>query len=99
MPVLLYGLPDAYANPRPVPRILLEGADSVGTWGALARVHLNIGLFWERWITICNVLIGFKDQQPFKLADLKKILSTGKQPSTTSIIWQNSFSNPPGQCA
>ena len=83
MPVLLYGLPDAYANPRPVPRILLEGADSVGTWGALARVHLNIGLFWERWITLCNVLIGFKDQQPFKLEDLKK----------NSVYWQTTEHN------
>jgi len=83
MPVLLYGSPDAYANPRPVPRILMEGADSVGTWGALARVHLNIGLFWERWITLCNVLIGFKDQQPFKLEDLKK----------NSVYWQTTEHN------
>jgi hypothetical protein len=83
MPVLLYGLPDEYANPRPVPRILMEGADSVGTWGALARVHLNIGLFWERWITLCNILIGFKDQQPFKLADLKK----------NSVYWQTTEKN------
>src|SRR5262249_22664061 len=29
MPVLLQGVPDAYANPRPVPRVLLDGADSV----------------------------------------------------------------------
>ncbi|MEY2558952.1 MAG: hypothetical protein QOE34_2377 [Verrucomicrobiota bacterium] len=78
MPVLLYNLPDPYANPRPVPRILMEGADSVGAWGALARVHLNIGLFSERWVTLCNILIGFRDQQPFKLADLKK----------NSIYWQ-----------
>ena len=78
MPITLYRLPDAYANPRPVPRILLEGADSVGAWSALARVHLNIGLFGERWVTLCNPLVGFKTQQPFKLADLEK----------NSVNWQ-----------
>jgi hypothetical protein len=83
MPVLLYELSDPYANPRPVPRILMEGADSVGTWGALARVHLNIGLFSERWITLCNILIGFKDQKPFKLADVKK----------NSVNWQTTEIN------
>jgi hypothetical protein len=83
MPVLLYDLPDPYLNPRPVPRILMEGADSVGTWGALARVHLNIGLFSERWITLSNILIGFKDQKPFKLADMKK----------NSVNWQTTEIN------
>jgi hypothetical protein len=72
IPVLLYGLPDAYANPRPVPRILLEGADSIGAWGALARVYLNIGMFSERWITLHNLFIGFRKQEPFKLADTEK---------------------------
>jgi hypothetical protein len=72
MPVLLYGLPDQYANPRPVPHVLLEGADSVGAWGALARVHLNIGLFSERWITLCNPLVGFQKQNPFKISDLEE---------------------------
>ena len=69
MPVALYSLSEAYANPRPVPRILLEGADSVGSWGALARVYMNIGLFSERWITLHNLFIGFRKQQPFKIAD------------------------------
>jgi hypothetical protein len=78
IPVLLYDLPDAYANPRPVPRILLEGADSVGAWGALARVYLNVGMFSERWITLQNIFIGFQKQQPFKLADAEK----------NSVYWQ-----------
>jgi RoxA-like, cytochrome c-like len=78
LPVLLYGLPDAYANPRPVPRILLEGADSIGAWGALARVYLNIGMFSERWITLHNLFIGFRKQQPFKIADTEK----------NSVYWQ-----------
>jgi hypothetical protein len=78
MPVLLYGLPDAYANPRPVPRVLLEGADSIGSWGALARVYLNIGMFSERWITLHNLFIGFRKQQPFKVSDTEK----------NSVYWQ-----------
>ena len=72
LPVTLYGLSDAYADPRPVPRILLEGADSIGAWGALARVYLNIGLFSERWITLSNVFIGFRKQLPFKVADAEQ---------------------------
>ena len=78
LPVLLYDLPDVYANPRPVPRILLEGADSIGAWGALARVYLNIGMFSERWITLQNLFIGFRKQQPFKISDVEK----------NSIYWQ-----------
>ena len=78
MPVLLDKLPGAWANPRPVPRILLEGADSVGAWGALARVYLNIGTFSERWITLHNPLVGFRPQQPFKIADCQ----------ANSIYWQ-----------
>jgi len=78
MPVLLAGAPDALANPRPVPRVLLEGADSVGAWGALARVYLNIGTFSERWITLHNPLVGFRKQQPFKLSDLE----------ANSVYWQ-----------
>ncbi len=78
MPDLLAGAPDALANPRPVPHVLLEGADSVGTWGALARVYLNIGTFSERWITLHNPLVGFRKQQPFKLSDLE----------ANSVYWQ-----------
>ena len=78
MPVLLAGAPDAWANPRPVPHVLLEGADSVGAWGALARVYLNIGVFSERWITLHNPLVGFRKQQPFKLSDLE----------ANSVYWQ-----------
>ena len=37
------------ANPRYVPRILFDGADSIGAWGALARVYLNIGTYHEQW--------------------------------------------------
>jgi hypothetical protein len=84
MPVLLYDTSalhdpsDAYAKSRPVPHILLEGADSIGAWGALARVYLNIGMFSERWITLSNTFIGFRKQQPFKVSDAER----------NSVYWQ-----------
>ncbi|WP_182864690.1 hypothetical protein [Stieleria mannarensis] len=59
-------------NPRHVPRILLDGSDSIGTWGALARVYLNIGSYWEQWNQLHQVVIGFDDQKPFRLADCEE---------------------------
>lgn len=70
-PVLSYREVKPYANPRPVPRIIIDGSDSVGGWTALARVYLNIGVYSERWVTLHNPLIGFRKQQPFTLADLE----------------------------
>jgi hypothetical protein len=69
MPVLLENVPGALDDPRPVPRVLLDGADAVGAWGALARVYLNIGTFSERWITLHNPLVGLREQEPFEIAD------------------------------
>lgn len=56
-------------NPRLVPRILVDGSDSDGSWIALARVYLNIGLYHQRWIQVQNTILGFREQQPFTLAD------------------------------
>ncbi|MBV9658797.1 MAG: hypothetical protein JO295_11865 [Verrucomicrobia bacterium] len=58
------GMPRRYVS-----RILFDGADSIGGWGALARVFLNIGTYWERWIMLHNSLVGFKPQQPFTIND------------------------------
>jgi mono/diheme cytochrome c family protein len=54
---------------RYVPRILFDGADSIGGWGALARVYLNIGTYWEQWIRIHNPLVGFEPQKSFTIKD------------------------------
>src|SRR6185295_11725851 len=54
---------------RHVPHVLFDGADSVGAWGSLSRVYLNIGTYSERWITLHNPLIGFRTQRPFSLRD------------------------------
>lgn len=58
-----------YANPRPVPRVLMDGADSVGPWAALARVYLNIGTYHQRWVTLHNPLFGFTRPKPFATVD------------------------------
>ena len=52
---------------RKVPRVLMEGADSVGVFGALARVFLNIGLFHDEWNLCSNPVIGFVGQRPFSI--------------------------------
>ena len=55
-------------NPRRTPRVLLDGADSIGVFGALARVYLNIGTFSEEWLRCDNPVIGFRPQRPFSVA-------------------------------
>jgi mono/diheme cytochrome c family protein len=63
---------------RYVPRILFDGADSIGGWGALARVYLNIGTYWEQWIRIHNPLVGFEPQKSFTIKDCEE----------NSVYWQ-----------
>jgi mono/diheme cytochrome c family protein len=57
------------ANDRNVPRVLFDGADSIGTWGALSRVFLNFGEYWEQWLRLHEPLVGFRPQKPFRLED------------------------------
>jgi hypothetical protein len=54
------------------PRVLKDGADSVGALGALNRVYLNIGLFSEEWLLHFNPLIGGRDVTPITIADARK---------------------------
>lgn len=54
---------------RYVPRILLDGSDGIGGWGALARVYLNIGTYYEQWIRLHRTVIGFEKQRPFTIVD------------------------------
>ena len=54
---------------RRVPRVLLDGSDSIGTWVALARVYLNIGTYHQQWVRTHNPVLGFKEQTPLTLAD------------------------------
>jgi len=67
-------------TPRHTPRVLLDGADSIGAFGALSRVYLNIGTFPEEWARCHNPIIGYEPQRPFPLATLQQ----------NSVYWQAS---------
>jgi cytochrome c5 len=54
------------------PRVLKDGADSVGILGALNRVFINIGLFSEEWLLHFNALVGGKEITPIKIEDAEK---------------------------
>jgi hypothetical protein len=61
------------------PRVLKDGADSVGALGALNRVYLNIGLFSEEWLLHFNALVGGKKVSPIEIAVARK----------NSVYWQS----------
>ena len=54
------------------PRVLKDGADSVGVLGALNRVYLNIGLYSEEWLRHFNALFGGQKTSPIPIADARK---------------------------
>jgi len=67
-------LTEFYKAPDTVftPRVLKDGADSVGALGALNRVFINIGLFSEDWLTHFNPLIGGKPITPITIKQSRK---------------------------
>jgi len=60
-------------DPQLTPRVLKEGADSVGLPAALSRVYLNIGEYWEEWTRHFNPLIGITKQSPIRVADAQRL--------------------------
>jgi hypothetical protein len=54
------------------PRVLKDGADSVGALGALNRVYLNIGTFSEEWLLHFNALVGGKPITPIEISVARK---------------------------
>jgi hypothetical protein len=54
------------------PRVLKDGADSVGVLGALNRVYLNIGLFSEEWLNHFNALFGGQKTTPIEIATARE---------------------------
>lgn len=62
---------------RATARVLILGDDSIGPWGALARVYLNIGSYWEQWNQVHQPVLGFTPQSPFRLRDCE----------THSVYW------------
>ena len=65
-------LTESNSASRWTPRVLLDGADSIGAWGALARVYLNIGSYWERWNQLHQPVLGFTPQKPFAIEDCEE---------------------------
>jgi cytochrome c5 len=63
-----YTAPDMVRTPR----ILKDGADSVGVLGALNRVFINIGLFSEEWLLHFKVLLGGQKITPIRIEDAEK---------------------------
>ncbi|WP_374087933.1 hypothetical protein [Methylomicrobium lacus] len=76
-----YKAPDTVFTPR----VLKDGADSVGALGALNRVFINIGLFSEEWLTHFNPLIGGKPITPIPI----------KQSRKNSSYWQTNEAQTP----
>jgi hypothetical protein len=64
----LFAPPDKVATPR----VLKDGADSVGALGALNRVYLNIGLFSEEWLLHFNAVVGGKAISPIPIATAER---------------------------
>jgi len=60
-------------DPQVTPRVLKEGADSVGFEAALSRVHLNIGEYWEEWLRHFNPLVGIQRQSPIRVKDAQRL--------------------------
>jgi hypothetical protein len=50
------------------PRVLKDGADSVGGLGALNRVFINIGTFSEEWLLHFRPLVGGKAITPIEIS-------------------------------
>ena len=63
-----------FAPPNTVftPRVLKDGADSVGALGALNRVYINIGVYSEEWLRHFKALIGGQRISPIRLEDAQK---------------------------
>ena len=60
-------------DPQVTPRVLKEGADSVGFEAALSRVHLNIGEYWEEWIRHFKPMLGIEKQTPIRVSDAQRL--------------------------
>jgi hypothetical protein len=69
---------DSVSSTTHTMRVLKDGADSVGTLGALNRVYLNIGLFSEEWLLHFRPFVGGRKISPIKISDAEK----------QSVYWQ-----------
>lgn len=54
---------------RPVPHVLVDGADTIGVVGALGRVFINIGTYSEEWLRCHNAILGVRPSRPIRIQD------------------------------
>jgi hypothetical protein len=59
-----------------IPRVLKQGDDSVGIYGALSRVYLNIGEAWPQWQKHFIPLVGGVGQTPIPVKTLQETSAT-----------------------
>lgn len=69
------------------PRVLKDGADSVGALGALNRVYLNIGLFSEEWTLHFRPVLGGQPISPIpiKTAEQNSVYWRATEQQTTNM--------------
>lgn len=60
-------MPPAGTASRPVPHVLVDGADTIGVVGALGRVFINIGTYSEEWLRCHNAIIGVRPSRPMRI--------------------------------
>jgi len=74
------------------PRVLKDGADSVGALGALNRVYVNIGTFSEEWLLHFNALVlAGSPLRQFRLPFPVRIPLTSQRPKRKRQPWRFSF--------
>jgi len=67
----LLHIQDDIKNGLTIPRVLKQGDDSVGIYGALSRVYLNIGESWPEWQKHFIPLVGGVGQTPVPVKTLQ----------------------------
>ena len=72
------------------PRVLKDGADSVGALGALNRVYLNIGTFSEEWLLHFNALVGGKPSRRSRSRTRGRTPRTSRPPKRRRSTWPGS---------
>ena len=60
-------LPPENQATRPVPHVLVDGADTIGVVGALSRVFINTGTYSEGWLACHNPILGVRKQKPLRI--------------------------------
>lgn len=75
-------LPPENQAKRPVPHVLVDGADTIGVIGAVARVFINTGTYSEGWLECHSPILGGPKQKPLRIGEALE----------QSVYWQATVS-------